>query len=189
MTPACSRSRRTTLVDAFDVTAAAALDLSAELDAAGGARTVQAILGGGALASGAKAFLARADFDAKIEPLRLVPGVAAGMLRVSLTATADGPAVRVVLPLRNDGPGPAWALRGHLTAPGLPAIDGRVLYVGHLPRHAEVSRELLIPVSDAAAAALRNATIDVAIELRDAHGTAPATPVRFHGAVLVDAPR
>ena len=177
------------VVDAFAVTATAGLDISAELDAAGGTRTVQAVLAGGALVSGAKAFLAAADFDAAIEPLRLVPDVVAGMLRVSLTATADGPAVRIVLPLRNDGPGPSWALRGHVTAPTAPAIDGRVLYVGHLPKGTAVSRELLIPVHEAAAAALRNATIDVAIELRDAHGTAPATPVRFHGPVLVDAPR
>jgi len=27
------------------------------------------------------------------------------------------------------------------------------------------------------------------LELRDAHGTAPPTPVRFRGPILVDAPR
>jgi hypothetical protein len=42
---------------------------------------------------------------------------------------------------------------------------------------------------DAATDALRNATTDLSIELRDAHGTAPTTPVRFRGTILVDAPR
>jgi hypothetical protein len=181
------------LVDAFEVSAAAALDLTAELEAPAGAggraRTVQAVIAGGALAGGAKAFLARADFDPAIEPVRLVPNIAAGTLRLSLASTDDGPAVRVVLPLRNDGPGPAFALRGHLTAPGAPAIDGRVIYVGRLANGAAATRELLIPIREAAAAALRNAPLEASIELRDAHGTAPATPVRFRGALLVDAPR
>ncbi|MDQ3368451.1 MAG: hypothetical protein M3680_23745, partial [Myxococcota bacterium] len=127
--------------------------------------------------------------DATIEPMRLVPGIVAGTLRASLTTTSDGPAVRLVLPLRNDGPGPAWAIRGHVTAAGLPAIDGRILYVGPLAKAATVTRELLIPVTAMAAANLRNATIELAIELRDAHGTAPTTPIRFRGALLVDAPR
>jgi hypothetical protein len=178
------------LIDAFEPGQTAALELTATIEGgATGPRTVQAVLAGPALAAGAKAFLAKAPFDARIEPMRLVPGIVAGTMRVSLTATDTGPAARVVLPLRNDGPGPAWALRGHLTAPEAPALDGRVLYIGHLAKGAAVSRELLIPLTEAAAAALRNATLDASIELRDAHGTAPSTPVRFRGAVLVDAPR
>jgi len=174
------------IVDAFETVSVPAWEVSATLDADGGARTVTTMLDGGALANHAKAFLASADFDTKIEPMRLVPGIVAGMLRVSLTSTADGPAVRIVLPVQNDGPGDAWALRGHVLAPGLPAIDGRVVYVGHLAKGATSSRELLVPITDAAAAAMRNATIELSIELRDAHGTAPTTPVRFRGALLVD---
>ena len=67
--------------------------------------------------------------------------------------------------------------------------EGRVLYVGRLAKGTSITRELLIPLSPQAAMALRGATIDLSIELRDAHATAPATPIRFQGAVLGDAPR
>jgi len=177
------------LVDAFDPTAIAAWSIAARVDAPTGARTVDVVIDGAALAARARAFLAAADFEARIEPMRVVPNVVAGTLRVSLTSTSAGPVVRLVLPLRNDGPGPAWALRGHVLAPGTPAIDGRILYVGPLAKGAAITRELLIPITRAAAEDIRNATLDISVELRDAHGTAPTTPVRFRGAVLADAPR
>ncbi len=177
------------IVDAFETVSVPAWEIAASIEADGGARTLTALLDGGALATHAKAFLATAEFDTKIEPMRLVPGIVAGTLRVSLTSTANGPAVRIVLPLQNPGPGPAWAVRGHITAPGTPAIDGRVLYAGSFAKGQTRSPELLIPVSDVAAAALRNAALDLTVELRDAHGTAPTTPLRFRGTILVDAPR
>ena len=178
------------LVDAYEAaTSSAAWDIAARVDAAGGPRTVNVVIEGRAFVAPAAAYLARAEFDAKIETLRLVPGVVPGTLRVSLTQTADGPAARIVLAIKNDGPGPAYGLRGHVAAPGTPALDGRILYFGHVAKGAAVTRELLVPLAPAAAGSLRNATIDLALELRDAHGTAPTTPVRFHGALLVDAPR
>jgi hypothetical protein len=177
------------IVDAFEAATAPALAISARVDAIAGPRTVEVVFEGNAFAVRAKAFLAGADFDPKIEPMRLVPGLSAGLLRVSLTSTDAGPAVRVVLPLRNDGPGPAWAVRGRVVAPGAPAIDGRVLYVGHVAKGAAVTRELWIPITPFAATALRNANLDVAVELRDAHGTAPTTPIRYRGPLLGDAPR
>jgi len=177
------------LADAYEAATMAAWDLTARVETIGGARTIDVVIEGPALAAHAAAFLARADFDAKIETMRLVPGIVPGMLRVSLTQTPDGPAARIVLAVKNDGPGPAYGLRGHIAAPGIPALDGRVLYFGHVAKTATLSRELLIPLDPTAANALRNATIDLALELRDAHGTAPTTPVRFRGAILVDAPR
>jgi hypothetical protein len=154
-----------------------------------GSKRVTAMISGPVFAERAKAFLAKADFVTKIEPMRLVPGILPGTLRVSLTSTASGPAIRVVIPLKNDGPGPAWAVRGHVTAPSWPSIDGRVLYAGHLPKGDVREVAMLIPVSETAAGALRNAQVDIGLELRDAHGTAPATPIRFRGMILVDAPR
>jgi len=177
------------LVDAYEAATTAPWDIAARVEAIGGARTIDVVLEGRALAAHAAAFLARADFDAKVEVLRLVPGIVPGTLRVSLTQTPDGPAARIVLAVKNDGPGPAYGLRGHIAAPGIPALDGRVLYFGHVAKHATLSRELLIPLGPTAATVLRNATIELALELRDAHGTAPTTPVRFRGAILVDAPR
>ena len=164
-------------------------DIDARIDTPAGARTASVVIDGHVLAAGAATFLGRSDFDAKVEPMRLVPGLAAGTLRVSLTETPDGPAARVVLAVANAGPGPAYGLRGQIAAPTTPSIDGRILYFGHIAKGATVTRELLVPLSPTAAAGLRNATIELALELRDAHGTAPTAPVRFRGAILVDAPR
>jgi hypothetical protein len=177
------------LVDAFETTMIPSWDITATVETAAGPRTIQTVIEGGALATRARAFLAHVDFDPTIEPMRLVPGIVAGTLRASLTQTADGPALRVVLPVKNDGPGEAWALRGLLTSSTTKAIDGRVLYFGHVGKGAAASRELLVPLSQTAAETIRNATIEFSIELRDGHGTAPATPIRFRGAVLVDLPR
>jgi len=176
------------LVDAYDTKQVPAWDVSAVVDAEGGPRTVTAVLESRILTRHAPAFLASAPFESKIEPMRLVPGVVAGTLRVSLTSTRDGPALRVVLPIKNDGPGDAWAVRGQLASP-TKAVDGRVIYIGHLAKGAAISRELLIPLTATAAGSIQGASIDVSIELRDAHGTAPQTPVRFRGSVLGDAPR
>lgn len=177
-----------TLIDAFAPTTVNAWDLSALLDAPGGARSLETVIDAAALAAHAPDFLAHADFDPKIAPLRLVPGIVAGTLRASLTSTAEGPALRIVLPLKNDGPGETWALRGQVSSPTR-AVDGRMIYVGHLAKGEAVARELLIPLTVAAADQIRGATLDLSIELRDAHGTAPTTPVRFRGNVLNDAPR
>jgi hypothetical protein len=175
-------------IDAYQASAIVASEVTAMVDGDGGPRTITAVLEASALANHAADFLARADFDARIEPLKRIPGIVAGALRASLVTTERGPAIRVVLPLRNEGPGDAWAVRGQITAPAVPTIDGRMIYVGALARGAAVTRELVIPIAAPAAAALRGATIDASVELRDAHGTAPATPVRFHGA-LGDPPR
>lgn len=172
-----------TLVDAFG--AATPLDITAAVD---GARTLSAQFDGATLASHAPAFLARADFDAAIEPMRLVPGIVAGPLRASLTSTATGAALRVVVTMTNDGPGDAYALRGHVVSETR-AIDGRVVYVGRLAKGARATRELLIPLAPDDAALLRGSAIRLFVELHDAHGTVPAAPLKYEGAVLGDAPR
>lgn len=176
------------LIDAYAPATIPAWDVSAVVETDGGERTITTVLEAGALASRAAAFLAGADFVTRIEPMRMVPGVSAGTLRVSLTSTTGGPAIRVVLPVKNDGPGDAWALRGQLTS-STKAVDGRMIYIGHLARGAATSRELLIPLTHDAADAIRGSELELSIELRDAHGTAPVTPIRFRGAVLGDAPR
>lgn len=177
------------LVDALDTRKLPTWDIVATVQTPSGVRSIQTLIEGGALATRAPAFLAHVDVDMKSEPMRLVPGLSAGTLRASLTQTASGPALRVVLPLKNDGPGDAWAVRGLVASSTHKAIDGRVLYVGHVAKGTTVSRELLVPLTAAAAEAIRNTTIELTIELRDAHGTAPTTPIRFRGAVLVDLPR
>lgn len=177
-------------IDAYSVGAAAtAAAVTATAVVGGTTRTIDAVLEADGLAKHAAAYLAHAPFDANVEPLKLVPGISAGTLRVSLTDTSAGPAVRVVLALRNDGPGDAWGLRGQISAPQAPAIDGRMIYVGRLARGAAVASELVIPVAPPAAAALRGAPVELSVELRDAHGTAPTTPVRFRGALASEPAR
>ncbi|HEU4734266.1 MAG TPA: hypothetical protein VFT22_40520, partial [Kofleriaceae bacterium] len=175
-------------VDAYRAGAPPASEVTARVDAVGGSRTITAVLDPGQLAAHAGQFLAHADFDAEIRPLERVPGLVAGPVRASLTTGAGGNAVRIVLPIRNDGPGDAWSVRGQITAPAVPAIDGRILYVGKLARGAHVVRELVIPVMDRASSALRGEPIELSIELRDAHGTAPATPAAFRGILLGELP-
>jgi len=176
------------LVDAYDTRQVPAWDIAAIVDTRSGPQKIAVVLEGGALTKHAQAFLASATFDAKVEPMRLVPNVVAGTPRVALTTTSDGPALRVVLPVKNDGPGETWGLRGQITST-TKAVDGRVMYIGHVAKGAAIARELLIPLTATAADSIKGSTIDLSIELRDAHGTAPQTPVRFHGSVLGDAPR
>jgi hypothetical protein len=174
-------------IDAYTASSAVASALTAMIDVGAGRRTIEAVLGADEIARHAAGYLAHADFDARVEPFQRVSGIVAGALRADLVATDTGLGFRVVLPLRNDGPGDAWGVRGQLAAPATPAIDGRMIYVGALPRGATVSRELVIPLAHAAATALRGQTFELSVELRDAHGTAPSTPVRFRG--VLSAPR
>ncbi|MFN0252094.1 MAG: hypothetical protein ACKV2T_34780 [Kofleriaceae bacterium] len=177
------------LVDALDTTRIPTWDITATIETPAGQRTIQALVEGGALATRAPAYLVRLETNMKVEPIRLVPGIVPGTLRASLTQTIDGPAMRIVIPLKNDGPGEAWAIRGLVASTTTKAIDGRVLYIGHLAKGSSATPELLIPLTQAAAESIRNATIELTVELRDAHGTAPTTPIRFRGVVLVDLPR
>lgn len=175
--------------DAFGPSPKRAWNVSASIDvAAGQTRVVPAVIDGNALGAHAAAWLAKQAFDRRIEPLRMVPGLEPGTLRVSLTQTAGGPALRVVLAIKNVGPGEAWAVRGQIASP-VRAIDRRMLYVGHVARGDTATAELVIPVGPDVASIVRNTTILVSVELRDGHGTAPTTPVRFNGQVLVDLPR
>jgi hypothetical protein len=176
-------------VDAFAVGAVPGLPLTAELTGADGEmRVVESILDAAALASARDGFLAAAGVDGRVEPLRKVPVLEPGPLRVSRLAVDGLTWLRVVAPLRNRGPGDAWQLRGVITADH-PELDGRVLYVGHLAAGDAVAAELRVPLSAAADAAVTGDELDLRLELRDAHGAAPAMPVRYRGRPLADIPR
>ncbi len=177
------------IVDAWDSGGVPTWDVEADIDTDAGVRRVTAQLDGGQLAVHAKAFLAKATFSTATEPFRLVPGIVAGEPHVTAANTPDGPAIRIVMPIKNDGPGPAWAVRGHVSAPGQPSIDGRVLYVGALAKGDARTVELSIPVTMEALAALRGATVDLSVELKDAYGTAPTTPIRFRGSIVLESSR
>lgn len=178
------------LLDAYAPHEFRPLEVTAILEGEGGAsRTISTVLEVGRLGERAPHYLkALEHHDARIGRFEIVPNLAPGTLRVSLTSTSDGPAVRVVLPLQNNGPGEAWGVRGQIDTP-IRALDKRMLYFGHIAKGEVMSREVIIPVGPDVASMLRGATIQVAVELRDGHGTAPETPVKFNGAVLIDAPR
>jgi hypothetical protein len=176
------------LVDAFDPRNTATWDVKATLVTDSGPLVVTTLLEGATLATKASQFLAHAAFDTEVGPMRKVPNITAGLLRASVTATASGPALRIVLPLTNAGPGESYGLRAVVQS-SVKAIDGRIMYVGKLDKNQTLNGELIVPLSQVAADGVRDTTIDMSVELRDAHGTAPATAVRFHGAVLNDLPR
>ena len=174
-----------TVVDAYQVTQLPAWDAVITIDGRPGFTQV---IAGNELAVHAFEFLQKLDVDTAIQPMRLVPGLVAGPLRVSLTSDASGPLLRIVLSLTNDGPGDASAVRGQIASQS-PLVDSRMIYVGAIKKGATVTRELLIPLDAPTAAILRDDPLDLSIELRDGHGTAPANPVKFRGIVLADAPR
>ena len=148
-------------------------ELSAALD---DGRTVATTLDGAALARAAPRYLAKAGIDARVEPLQLLPDLSGGTLRARL-----GPgAVILTLALQNAGPGPAWAVRGRVHAHEVPAIEGRIMYIGAMPKGARITRELVIPVSAADSSALRGTVVDIELSLNDAFRAAP-TPVRYRG--------
>jgi hypothetical protein len=166
-------------IDAYAAAAVPAADLAATVAGDAGARTIATVLDSKAIAAHAAAYLAQQGAGAAIAPLRLVPGIVPDPLHASLVTTDEGDALRVVLALHNDGPGDASGVRGQITAPATPAIDGRMIYVGTLARGAAVARELVIPLAASAASALRGQAIELSVELRDAHGTAPTTPIKL----------
>jgi hypothetical protein len=163
------------LVDAFQPVIASA-PYTAFIDGREGPRTIAGVLEGRALVERAPAFIANGRFDGKIEPLHAVPDIVA---RPPAAKLGDD-FVRIVLGLENRGPGEAFGVRAAITA-SHPTLDGRILYIGRLGRGAQISTQIMIPISRGAADALRGTVVDIAVELRDAHGTAPTTPLHFRG--------
>ena len=144
-------------IDAF-ATPTGAWDVHASVATAAGDKAITAVLEGDAVARGAKGFLAHADFDAAIEPFRIVPSLTASTA-VVLVDTDDGPAARVTLAVQNAGPGDSYALRGAIET-NVPALDGRIIYVGRVAKNSTLARDLVIPLARDAAASLRGATIE-----------------------------
>lgn len=177
-----------TFVDAFAPGDQPALDLTADLVSDAGIQTITAVLDASTLADKATAFLDSAKIDARVEPMRKVPNLDLGALKVS-SLTVDGrPRLRVVVPVHNDGPGDAWQLRGIVSSDDA-ELDGRIVYIGHLGKGESAEAELLIPLSAAADKELSGADLELEVQLKEANGGAPADPARFRGRVLADVPR
>lgn len=175
-------------VDAFAVGDQPALDLT--VDAVGDAGPVRfaAVIDAAQLAPTRGAFLAGAGIDARAEPLRKVPRLEPGALAVSLVMVDGIPHLQVALPLTNAGPGDAWQVRAAVSSDE-PELDGRIVYVGHVGAGATTVAELAVPLSPDADRALGGDDLELHLQLRDAHGTAPERAVTFRGRVLAAVPR
>ena len=168
-------------VDAFAVADAPPLALTVDLElAAGGRLALEGVIDQRTLAGAAGGFLAGAGIDAAVEPIRKVPRLEPGALAVRRGGPAGAPTVELALPVRNTGPGDAFAVRVILSSPD-PELDGRVIYGGRIAAHGERALTASLPISDEAARALATGELVLSGRLRDAHDAAPETPIRFRG--------
>jgi hypothetical protein len=173
--------------DVFDLATMQGWDVRATLQTQDGELSFANVIDVSVLAPLRDVFLAGADFDSRIEPVGVIPMFEPPIVYVSLANVGDEAALRVVLSVTNRG-GDSWALRARIDS-SVPEVNGRLLYIGHVGKGQTVVRELLIWLAPQAAAALRGSQLTLSAQLLDAHGTAPALPVRFSGIVLNDMPR
>ncbi len=170
-----------TFVDAFDVAAAPPLALTIDLElASGGTLQLDAVVEQRALAQARDAWLAAAGIDATVEPIRKVPRFEADPIRLR---RGGGPGARVVqfaMPVRNVGPGDAFAVRVILSSTSA-ELDGRVVYAGRIAARGERVLTADLPISDEADRALAGASVVLSARLRDAYDAAPEAPFRFAG--------
>jgi len=171
-------------VDAFDVGHIPALVLAIELERDDGPLPLEVVLDAAALAGARDGYLRRTGIDAAVEPLRKVPRLEPGQLRIARVRRDAERGVRVVLPITNAGPGDAYGVRLAIDADS-PELDGRIIYVGRLATKATTVVDTVVPISEEADRALA-AELELSVIMHDAHGTAPDAPVRFRGAVLHD---
>ncbi len=174
-------------VDAFDVGHIPALVLAIEVTRDDGPMPMEVVLDAAALAGARAGYFERVKIDGTVEALRKVPRFESGILRVSRVRRDGERGLRVAMTLSNVGPGDAYGVRLVVNA-AHPEIDGRIIYIGRVASKSLVEVDTVIPISEEAERAL-GGELDLAVMIRDAHGTAPTSPVRFRGAVLHDPSR
>ncbi|MBK9035939.1 MAG: hypothetical protein IPL61_32605 [Myxococcales bacterium] len=169
-------------VDAFEPRLQA-LDLAIDLVRADGtAARLDTVIDASTLAAARAGFFAARGLDATVPTLAELGKVAQyepGPLAVSL---GDG-GLKVALPIDNVGPGRGYGLRVVLASSST-ELDGRVLYLGALAAGARATLTATIPLTDEAARAVAAPGFALAALIRDGHGLAPPTPVRWRGVVL-----
>jgi hypothetical protein len=168
-------------VDAFAIAEAPPLALTIDLALASG-RTLplDAVIDQRALAAARDAWLAASGIDATIEPIRKVPRLEADAIRLTRAGGPGARALQFALPLRNVGPGDAFAVRLILSSTSA-ELDGRVVYGGRIPAHGDRVLTATLPISDEADRSLALGEVVLSARLRDAYDAAPETPIRFKG--------
>ena len=76
--------------------------------------------------------------------------------------------VRLALPIVNDGPGDAYGVRLSVTTAN-PELDGRYIYIGHVPPKTTMEIDTVIPISEDVERALSSSELELSVIVRDAH--------------------
>ena len=170
-------------VDAFAIADAPPMAITVEVELLGGGQlVVEAVIDQAALAKAQVGFLAGAGLDATAPPIRKVPRLEPEPFTLYRTGAAGARVLELVLPIRNTGPGAAFAVRVILSSPN-PELDGRVIYAGQIAAHGDRRLAATLPISDLADRALATGELTLSGRLRDAYDAAPETPIRFQGRV------
>jgi hypothetical protein len=174
-------------IDAFDPAGSPAVGVRAELrDRAGqNPRAMERVIDRGTFADDRAAFLAGTRLDVTVEPLRAMPRVTAGAIRLGQVLVGNQAMLHVQFPLANAGPGDAWQVRAVLVSKE-PELEGRVVYLGHVAPKSTVTGEAWIPLSPSADSAIRAADVELGFRLLDAHQTMPADRITYRGPVHDD---
>ncbi len=171
-----------TFVDAFALHRFPGLPIDAQLiDADGNSQSVQATLSASELAAGRDGYLASIGVNGRVEKLDKVPSVTLRRIGVTRVREGDEQALEITVELDNGGPGDAWGVRAVTSSPDA-QLDGRVLYVGHLPAHQQASASLKVHVGVGAVRDVDDGGLSVVA--LDAHDTTANVPVRFRGPVV-----
>ena len=172
-----------TVVDAFNLGKLPALDLKIEIFSDdGGRRSFRALIDNAALVVGRAGYLAEVEVDGRVERLRKVPRVEPTDITITRRRRNDQAEIRIAVAFTNHGPGDAWGVRGVLSSRDS-GIEGRIVYVGHLPAKTTTTRTTTIAMTSDSAD-LTEARISVVA--LDAHATTSMVPIRFRGPVLTD---
>ena len=168
-------------IDAFAAGGSGAFAVRAELTH-GAVRAIEGVVQATAVAAARDDFLTAAGTDARVEPLRQVPRVTVTGMLVEHQGGAE-PGLKIRVRVENAGPGEVWRLRATIGS-AIPELDGRIIYIGHVPPRAGTGGETWIPLAPATYKAVVGATLELTARLADAHGVVSDQPVPWRGVPL-----
>jgi len=168
-------------VRAFDLFDAFALHQlpAVEIDVTARGLKFRTMLSASTIASGRAGFFKSLNVDPRKQRLSSVPRPRADNLVVTKLQRQGRTSIEIRTTITNKGIGDAWGVRGAISSNN-PEIDGRMVYVGHLP--ARASRTAAIKIELSTDKNLDSALISLL--LLDHHGTTRKVPVKFRGPIL-----
>jgi hypothetical protein len=169
-------------IDAFTTGGRDGFAVRAELTH-GAVRRLEGVIQAADVAAVRDAFLRGAGIDARVEPLRQVPRVTIAGVLVDHHASDGNPGVRIRVQVENAGPGDVWQLRATIGS-ALPELDGRIVYIGHVPPRAATGGYSWVPLAPATYRSVVGAPLELTVRLADAHGVVSDQPVPWRGVPL-----